>query len=107
MGDYLRRLGVLGSAVALWCGMAREAGAMLLNPADFASLGALPGGVLTFNTSGPPTVNGTAGVVVDGIAVFTFDSVTSSFFSVQGTRPLALLSKSNITLAAGGSTSAA
>ena len=83
-----------------------------LNPLDFASLGAFPTamGTYTINTSGTPTLtepDGTTltGVISNGIAVFDFDSINvlgpipSRIFTATGSLPLALLSRTDATIA--------
>ena len=85
-----------------------------LNPLDFASLGAFPTapGFYTINTSGTPTMTfqgGTTltGVVYDGIAEFDFNSINIQrpspppfqVFTVTGSLPLALLSRTDATIA--------
>jgi hypothetical protein len=98
-------------AVGLMLGAAGRAEAGPLNPLDFASLGAFPtaGGSYTINTSGTPTLtepNGTTltGVVFNGIAVFDFDSIVvfpgipPQSITAAGSLPLALLSRTNVTI---------
>lgn len=84
---------------------AGDAGAVALNPNDFASLGALPGGSLAFDTDAL-TVQGAAGGVVQSqaggpdIAVFVFDGgATLGNVSVAGSRPLALLFRGSAAVA--------
>ncbi|MBV8077804.1 MAG: PEP-CTERM sorting domain-containing protein [Planctomycetaceae bacterium] len=100
-------------AVGLWLGAAGRVRADPLNPLDFASLGAFPTvpGDYTINTdtltpSGPGVV--LSGVVSHGIAVFDFDSINvlgpgpgfpSQDFTATGSLPLALLSRTNATIA--------
>jgi hypothetical protein len=74
------------------------------NPADFPSLGPIPFGGGQFNTdtataifNGPGGTFTVQGVVADGVAVFTFDSIPILGASVTGTRPLAVLSKGDLT----------
>ena len=104
-------------AVGLWLGAAGRAQADPLNPLDFTSLGAFPTGpgFYTINTSGTPTLsgpNGTSlpGVVSHGVAVFDFDSINVpgpgpgpgppfQVFTATGSLPLALLSRTNATIA--------
>lgn len=85
-----------------------------LNPLDFASLGAFPtaSGSYIFDTSGTPTLIGPGGnvietgVVSNGIAVFDFDSISvtgsQQFLGGNGALPLALLSRSDASIATGG-----
>ncbi|MBV8554199.1 MAG: hypothetical protein JO116_01455 [Planctomycetaceae bacterium] len=94
-------------AVGLWLGAVGWVRADPLNPLDFASLGAFPTapGGYTINTSGTPTLTvpgGTlTGVVSHGIAVFDFDAINitsqQGFFGT-GSLPLALLSRSDLTI---------
>jgi len=104
-------------AVGLWLGAVGRAWADPLNPLDFTPLGAFPTavGFYTINTSGTPTLtepNGTilTGVVSHGIAVFDFDSINVlgpgsglgppiQVFTATGSLPLALLSRTNATIA--------
>ena len=82
-----------------------------LDPASFASLGANPftqNGTYTINSSAnPPTLSGPGlatplhGAVANGIAVFTFNSLSlGSGITLQGTGtlPIALLSQANATV---------
>jgi len=99
---------IWGLVVAVFGGAAMPAHADPLNVTDFDSLGEFPWGasVYTINTSGDPTLtgpDGTAitGVVFDGIAVFTFDSITigkGMTITAYGDRPLALLSYSDVVM---------
>lgn len=78
-----------------------------LRPTDFDSLGAFPttAGIYEID-SDAATLTGPdrtiSGVVSNGIAVFTFDSITigsgMTVFGSVGARPVALLSKGNITI---------
>lgn len=95
-------------AVGLWLGVAGRIEADPLNPLDFTSLGAFPTapGGYTINTSGTPTLTvpgGTlTGVVSHGIAVFDFDAInvtSGQTFLGTGSLPLALLSRTNATIA--------
>ena len=96
-------------AVGLWLGAAGRAQADPLNPLDFASLGAFPTapGGYTINTGGTPTLTGPGGttltgVVSHGIAVFDFDAInvtSGETFTGTGSLPLALLSRTNATIA--------
>ena len=90
-------------------GVAGRAGAGPLNPLAFTSLGAFPSapGTYTINTTGPnPTLaepDGTTltGIVSNGIAVFDFNAITvgsGQTFVGSGSMPLALLSRSDITV---------
>ncbi len=108
---------VLGAGLSL--GVARQVQAGPLNPLDFASLGAFPTATssYTINTSDTPTltvydaspngpvVSGTlTGVVYNGIAVFDFDSInvaasTYPIITATGSLPLALLSRTDATIA--------
>jgi len=97
------------AVLAVLVGGAGRAGAGPLNPGDFTPVGPFPtaGGTYTFNTTGPnPTLSGTGGttltgVVSNGIAVFDFNSITvgsGQTFVGEGALPLALLSRSDITI---------
>jgi hypothetical protein len=96
-------------AVGLWLGAAGRVRADPLNPLDFTSLGAFPTapGDYTINTSGTPTLTGPGGttltgVVSHGIAVFDFDAIhvtSGETFTGTGSLPLALLSRTNATIA--------
>jgi hypothetical protein len=100
-------------SVGLWLGAAGWVQADPLNPLDFTSLGAFPTtpGSYTINTGGPPTLTGPGGttltgVVSHGIAVFDFDSINVlgpgppfQEFTATGSLPLALLSRTNATIA--------
>ncbi len=102
---------VLSLAVAIGTPTARGGP---LSPLDFTSLGAFPtaSGSYTFNTSasGAPTLTGggktITGIYFDGIAVFDFNSISvagnQQFYGGTGSLPLALLSRSNASIAAGG-----
>ena len=77
----------------------------MLNPLDYASLGAFPTGQGTyqFNTSGVPTLTGPGvrieGIVVDLVAVFVFDDIRippEMVVNSVGSRPLALLSRRSV-----------
>ena len=78
-----------------------------LNPLAYDSLGVFPAapGAYQFNTSGVPTLLGPGvrieGIVVDHVAVFTFDDIwvpDGIILSCVGSRPLALLSQHNLTV---------
>jgi hypothetical protein len=111
-----RPVAIFVLAVGLLLGAAGRAEAGPLNPLDFASLGAFPTatGQYTINTSGAPSLaepNGTiiTGVVFNGIAVFDFDSINVlgngpnlpplQSFIATGSLPLALLSRTDATIA--------
>ena len=97
--------------------LAAPALAAPLDPNSFATLGTFnpAGGPSIANTSGTPTLfaGGTTytGVVSPGgIAVFTFDNVTIGDgvnITGDGSRPLAILSKGNVTFAGSGTISVA
>lgn len=107
------------SAAAL-AALCLTAGLALADPLDvtaFDSLGRFPSGpgVYSIDTSGdPPTLtapDGTviAGVVYDGIAVFTFDRIRigrDMTVTAAGDRPLALLSYSDVLIRHNGSMNA-
>ncbi|MGO9598165.1 MAG: PEP-CTERM sorting domain-containing protein [Isosphaeraceae bacterium] len=93
----------------LFFGVAGQAAAGLLNPGDFAPVGPFPTdpGSYTFDTTGPnPTLSGPGGtaltgVIFNGVAVFDFNSITvgsGQTFVGEGALPLALLSRSDITI---------
>jgi hypothetical protein len=98
--------------VALLGGGAGAARAQPLDPAGFASLGVFPtaAGTYTVNTSGTPTLTGPGGITLTGVlagnvAVFTFDSVTigtGQGVVAGGTRPVALLSKTDVSISGSG-----
>ena len=113
-----RRVAVSVLAVGLLLGASGRARGGPLNPLDFASLGAFPtvetgGTFYTIDTSGTPTLTGPGGttitgVVYNGIAVFDFDSIKlggpnssgpGQVFTVTGSLPLALLSRTDATIA--------
>lgn len=90
--------------------------AVILDAGDFLSLGVNPfaqTGTYTVNTSGTtpiltrPDGSTVSGVVFDGEAVFTFDSIqigagiTVNGLRTEASRPFALLSQSSFTLASG------
>jgi hypothetical protein len=88
-------------------GVADWVGAGALDPLDFTSLGAFPTapGMYTLDTSGTPTLSGPGGtftgVVSNGVAVFDFnaiDVVTGQVINGTGALPVALLSRSDITV---------
>lgn len=96
--SYLRNL-IFGIAGLAFCGS--NANAIPLNPNDFTSLGALPGGNLTIDTDAL-TVSGIGGNGVfaaqaggPDIAVFTFDDGAifgaGNTITVTGSNPVALL----------------
>src|SRR2546430_978482 len=112
---------VLAAALAACAAPSAAALAAPLNPNSFSSLGVLnvSSGTLSINTdaltmTGAATFTGvtfdqgtiTQNGVVDfdrQVAVFTFDEINlgaGANFNVGGTRPLVLLSKGNINLAA-------
>jgi hypothetical protein len=97
----------LAAMLALWLGWAGQAAAGPLNPLDFASLGPFPteGGTFTFTTGPFPVLEGPGtavnGVVVNGVAVFDFSSITvasNQVFTGTGDYPLTLLSRGDITI---------
>src|SRR5215203_30978 len=82
-----------------------ESSAQRLNPLDYASLGAFPTapGTYLFDTSAVPTLTGPGvrieGIVVDLVAVFTFDDIwvpPDMVLNGVGSRPLALLSHQSV-----------
>ena len=70
-------------------------------PDEFTSLGAFPAGNVLFDTTAL-TFNGMpGGVVADGAAVFTFDTITiapGTTVTARGSRPFVLLSQGNFTV---------
>jgi hypothetical protein len=98
--------------VALVGGGAGAARAQPLDPAGFASLGSFPAaaGTYTVNTSGTPSLTGPdgftlTGVLAGNVAVFTFDSImigTGQGVVAIGTRPVAFLSKTDVTISGSG-----
>jgi hypothetical protein len=104
----LSTLCALGLSIVL----AGNARADLLNPANFTSLGAFPTSPYYIDSGGEPggpsapeifsSQDGSVvatGVVYNGIAVFTFDSINGSFLRpAVGARPVALLSYGDINL---------
>ena len=88
--------------------MAVDAFPAPLNPLDYGSLGKFPtaAGTYLFDTSGVPTLIGPGvrleGIVVDGVAVFTFDDIwvpSDVILNCVGiSRPLALLSHRSVTV---------
>jgi hypothetical protein len=97
------------AVLAVLVGGAGRAGAGPLNPGDFTPVGPFPtaGRDIHVQHTGPnPTLSGTGrttltGVVSNGIAVFDFNSITvgsGQTFVGEGALPLALLSRSDITI---------
>ncbi|HEU5115705.1 MAG TPA: hypothetical protein VFT74_03435, partial [Isosphaeraceae bacterium] len=80
--------------------IAGKAGAMPLDPRDFPSLGAMSISSGAFNSDGTPIlITGGmtyTGTVSQGVAVFSFDSLTLGSVSIFGSRPIALLSRGNL-----------
>src|SRR5688572_23523322 len=74
-------------------------------PCDFAPLGHFTAsGPVLFNTDTLTYANVSGGVVSDGAAVFTFNSISvpaGSSIVGAGSRPLVLLSKSTVQIAGG------
>jgi hypothetical protein len=84
-----------------------QSSAQPLNPLDYTSLGAFPTapGAYVFNTSGVPVLTGPGvrieGVVVDHIAVFTFNDIRvppDMILTSVGSRPVALLSRGTVSV---------
>ena len=87
--------------------VSEEQAGSALNPLDYDSLGAFPTapGTYVFNTTGVPTLTGPGmrieGIVVDLVAVFTFDDIwvpPDMVLNSVGSRPLALLSRRGVTV---------
>src|SRR5262245_63158505 len=102
----------LVAARTMFCAALAGAKAGQLDPSDFASLGPIPftaAGTYTINSAATPPVltkpdaSTSQGVVSNGIAVFTFNSVsigagvTLNGLRNAGSRPVALLSRSGFT----------
>lgn len=96
--SYFKRMIMAIASAALF---SASANAILFDPNDFTSLGALPGGDITINTDAL-TVSGTAGTGFlatqaggPDVAVFTFDGganfASGNTIFVTGANPLALL----------------
>jgi hypothetical protein len=112
IGRFVSWVALAGLAL----GSPGEAGAGPLLALDYTPVGPFPSaaGFYTFNTGGPvPTLtNGSGQVIADGtldptgtIAVFAFNSIqiTSGMDIIgEGTRPLALLSESNVSISGTG-----
>jgi hypothetical protein len=103
----MRKVTTRTAALVLLLGGAGTAGAAPLNPDDYSSLGALAtaAGAYTINTSGTPTLSGPgvnlSGVIVGGVAVFDFDSISigaGSTIVATGALPLALLSRQGLSV---------
>lgn len=102
----------LAAILALVAAMAGRAPAGPLNPLDFplSGTGAFPSapGTYTFNTSGTPTLTGPGlaapilgSVSATGVAVFDFTAIAvadDQAFVGTGSRPLALLSRGDVTV---------
>ncbi len=103
----MRKATTRTAALVLLLGGAGAAAAAPLNPDDYGSLGTLAtaAGAYTINTSGTPTLSGPgvnlSGVVVGGVAVFDFDSITigaGTTISASAALPLALLSRQGVSV---------
>ena len=103
--SFRNRFISLSAFAALAC-FACRADAQVFNPNAYASLGGLniASGSVVFDTDALTRDGLSGGVLTDGVAVFDYDAISfgvSVSVSVTGSRPLALLSRSDFALGAG------